>query len=223
MVDGPGIRSVIFFSGCPLRCLYCHNPDTWEKASGDQLTVEYIMEEVRKYKSYQKASGGGVTISGGEPFMQPQFLIEVLKACRQNGIHTIIDTSGYAHEDIAREALKYTDLLMLDIKAFDPKTYKKLTGVAIDRTLRMLEIAQEMNVLTRVRYVLVPGVTDNMDEIRELAKHLKNFTNLEKVVVLPFHKTGEFKWKERNIPYELGDTQPPSAELLKEAQGILEM
>ena len=220
MVDGPGIRSVIFLSGCPLRCLYCHNPDTWEKTNGDLLTVEHIVNEVLKYSSFHKATGGGVTISGGDPFAQFEFLLELLKACKAHGIHTAIDTSGYTGRDKAREALQFTDLLMLDIKSYNFETYEKITGVSIDRTLRMLDISRELNVPTWVRYVLVPGLTDNMDELKGLANFLRGYPNVEKIEVLPFHKAGEYKWKEHDIPYELEDTPPPTKEMLDAAKEI---
>ena len=219
MVDGPGIRSVIFLSGCPLRCLYCHNPDTWEKTNGDLLSVEHIINEVQKYSSFHGTTGG-ITISGGEPFVQSDFLIEILKACRAHGIHTAIDTSGYTNAKNATQALQYTDLLMLDIKSYNFETYKKLTGVSIDRTLEMLRISQELNVPTWVRYVLVPGLTDDIEELKDLADFLRKYSNIEKVEILPFHKAGEFKWAERNIPYELTDTPPPTKANLDAARAI---
>ena len=220
MVDGPGIRCVIFLSGCPLRCKYCHNPDSWEKQSGKLMTVDDIMDEVLKYKIYYDASGGGVTISGGEPFMQAEFLTAILKACKHYGIHTAIDTSGYASLADAEKALQYTDLLLLDIKAYSPETYKRLTGVNIDRTLDMLRLSQALNIPTWVRYVLVPGLTDDTDELINLAKFLKDYSNIEKVDILPFHKEGEYKWQGRNIPYELTETLPATPEMVKAAKKI---
>jgi len=184
------------------------------------MTVEDIMDEVLKYKTYYNASGGGVTVSGGEPFMQAEFLTETLKSCKQHGIHTAIDTSGYTTLDNAKKALQYTDLLLLDIKTYNPETYKKVTGVDIDRTLDVLHLSQALNIPTWVRYVLVPGLTDNMDEIKNLAEFLKSYSNVEKVDVLPFHKEGEYKWKSRNIPYELTDTPPPTPEMVEEAARI---
>lgn len=220
MVDGPGIRSVIFLSGCPLRCLYCHNPDTWKKESGDLLTIEYVVGEVLKYKSFHKATRGGITISGGEPFVQSEFLIELLKACKAHDIHTAIDTSGYTSRETAKEALQYTDLLMLDIKSYNAEAYKKITGVSIDRSLEMLRISQELSVPIWVRYVLVPGLTDDIEELKGLAKFLRDYKNVEKVDILPFHKAGEYKWKERDIPYELADTPPPTKEMVNAAKEI---
>ena len=221
MVDGPGIRCVVFLSGCPLRCKYCHNPDSWEKTSGKLMTVDEIMEEVLKYRNYFKASGGGVTISGGEPFSQPEFLTEILKACKHNGISTAIDTSGYTSPCNAKEAFKYTDLLLLDMKAYYPENYKHITGVTIDKALATLELAKQLNLPAWIRYVLVPGLTDNKDELKDLAEFLRGFDNIKKIDVLPFHKEGEYKWYSRGIPYELADTQPPTRELVAEVKGIL--
>ena len=222
MVDGPGIRCVVFLSGCPLRCKYCHNPDSWMLHSGKPMTVTEVMDEILKYKSYYKTSGGGVTVSGGEPFIQAAFLTEILKACKAHGIPTALDTSGYANIDAARGALKYTDLLLLDVKAFNPETYRNVTGVEIDKTLGILNLSREMGIPTWVRYVLVPGLTDDMDEIRDLSAFLKGYDNVKKIEVLPFHKAGEHKWEEFNIPYELGDTPPPAADDIALAKSILE-
>ena len=221
MVDGIGIRSVVFLSGCPLRCLYCHNPDSWAKTGGEQRTVDDVVDEVQKYVSFHKASGGGVTFTGGEPFAQSKFLISLLESCKDRGIHTALDTSGYTRPENARQALKYTDLLMLDIKAFNPETYEKVTGVKIDRTLEMLKISQEMNVPTWIRYVLVPGLTDNMQELKELAEYLRQYSNVKKVDVLPFHKEGEYKWQGREVEYQLTKTPPPSPAMLEAAREIL--
>jgi len=220
MVDGPGIRCVVFLSGCPLRCKYCHNPDSWEKQSGKLMTVEDIIDEVLKYKKYYKASGGGVTISGGEPFMQAEFLTEILKACKHHGIHTAIDTSGYTSIDNAIKALQYTDLLLLDIKAYNPETYKKVTGVNIDKTLEVLKLSQALNIPTWIRYVLVPGLTDNIDELKDFAKFLNSYCNIVKIDVLPFHKEGEYKWQGRNIAYELADTPPATLQMVEAAKTI---
>jgi len=220
MVDGPGIRTVVFFSGCPLRCLYCHNPDTWKLKSGTKYTSEEIVKEVLKYKAFYK-TGGGVTVSGGEPFMQAEFLTEVLKGCKQNGIHTVVDTSGYANMETAREALRYTNLLLLDIKSFNPQVYEKLTGVEIQKTLDMLKLAREMNIPTWIRYVLVPDLTDDENELRELTTFLQDYPNVKKIDILPFHKSGEYKWKEQGIPYQLTDTQEPTMEAVERARQIV--
>ena len=223
MVDGPGIRYVIFFAGCALRCKYCHNPDTWKLVDGRVFTVKELVTDIQKYKSYLTFSKGGVTVTGGDPFVQVDFLTALLKACMEAGIHTALDTSGYASHDDAARALAYTDLLILDMKSFNPVTYKELTGVKIDRTLEVLRLSQRLGIPTWVRFVLVPGLTDNIDDIQKMAIFLKSFDNIEKIEVLPFHKMGEYKWKALGLTYELADVEPPDAELLAQVKGILEI
>jgi len=201
--------------------MYCHNPDSWVTTAGEQRTVDDVVSEVQKYAIFHKASGGGVTFTGGEPFLQAKFLIEMLRACTDRGIHTALDTSGYTNTENARRALRHTDLLMLDIKSINAKTYEKITGVAIDRSLEMLKISREMNIPTWIRYVLVPGLTDDIQELKVLAEYLRPYTNIKKVDVLPFHKEGEYKWEERGIPYKLKETPPPTVEMLQLAREIL--
>lgn len=221
MVDGIGIRSVVFLSGCPLRCLYCHNPDSWVKTGGEQRTVEDVIDEVQKYTTFHKASGGGVTFTGGEPFMQAKYLIKLLQSCKEKGIHTAVDTSGHTKLEYAKQAMPYIDLLMLDIKSINANTYKKITGADIAPVLDMLKLSCEMNIPTWIRYVLVPGLTDDVQEMKVMAEYLRPYTNVKKVDVLPFHKVGEYKWHERGIPYELTETPPPSPEMLEMAREIL--
>ena len=223
MVDGPGIRYVAFFSGCPLRCKYCHNPDTWKLTDGQLVSVSDMLRDIVKYRSYLTYSGGGVTITGGDPFVQPDFLVELLAACKSEGIHTTLDTSGYTNLETANRALKYVDLLLLDIKSYNPETYKELTGVPLDRTLEVFNLSRSLAVPTWVRFVLVPGYTDNEDDMRAMSKFLKGYGNVEKVEVLAFHKMGEYKWETLGIPYELKDVLPPSPEQLNRAKAILEV
>jgi len=220
MVDGPGIRTVVFFSGCSLRCLYCHNPDTWFRKRGNKMTVAEVLDEVIKYKSYYKHSNGGITISGGEPVDQPDFLLELLKGCRENGVHTAIDTVGCTTEDIMEEILPYVDLLMLDIKTYNPKQFMRITGQRMDKTMSTLAVAEALKVPTWIRYVLVPGLSDDLDDISKLASFLKQHNNIEKIEVLPFHKKGEYKWKDLGLKYELYDTQPPTVEQVEAARKI---
>jgi len=223
MVDGPGIRYVVFFSGCPLRCKYCHNPDTWRLKGGHQTTVEEVLRDMKKYQSYLRFSGGGVTITGGDPFSQPRFLLELLRACKHAGFHVCLDTAGFAAPDTVRPALAHTDLLLLDVKSYNPAVYKELTGVALEPTLQTLRLAQEMGVPTWIRFVLVPGITDDEDDICALAEFLRGFSVIKKVEVLPFHKLGEFKWAELGLAYELADIPPPSETELRWAKRILEL
>ena len=223
MVDGPGIRSVVFLSGCGLRCKYCHNPDTWALSSGKLWTVSNVLNEILKYEKYYRFSGGGVTVSGGEPLGQAGFVVELFRACRENGIHTALDTSGFAKAEDIRRVLEFTDLLLLDIKSIDTDTYKHVTGVPIDRTLACMDIAREMNVPVWVRFVLVPGLTDNLEEIQRLGEYVRRFENVQKIDVLPFHKSGEHKWEEVGVAYALHDTQPPSLELIETVKDILKI
>jgi len=222
MVDGPGIRYVVFFSGCNLRCKYCHNPDTWKMKAGHRATVEELLRDIKKYQSYLRFSGGGVTVTGGEPFVQADFLVELLTACKNEGLHTVLDTSGYAPPDAAKRALEQTDLLLLDIKSINPAVYKDVTGVQLAPTLETLRLARRMEVPTWVRFVLVPGLTDNEDDLRALAAFLRDYPNVEKVEVLPYHNLGEYKWAELGRVYELKDTPVPTKEELGLARGILQ-
>ena len=224
MVDGPGVRYIVFFAGCNLRCKYCHNPDTWNMLNARLHSVEEVVGEIKKYESYLKFSGGGVTITGGEPFVQPEFLIELLKACKANGWHTVLDTSGNAPSNVIDDVLSYTDLLLLDIKSINPETYKKLTKGSLKRTLNVLSASERLNIPVWIRHVLVPGITDNFDDLQKMADYLRKpaFPNVEKVKVLPFHQLGKDKWEQLGIPYELGDVEPPSDEVMEKAKAILE-
>lgn len=219
-VDGPGIRFVVFMQGCPLRCKYCHNPDSWKISDGKDISVDEIVKEAKKYKSYMKFSKGGITISGGEPLMQYKFAKELLKKCKDEGIHTAIDTSGYIEIEKAKEVLEYTDLVLLDIKSYNEKVFKDLTGVSNENTLTLAKYLKEINKPTWIRYVLVPGITDNMEDVENLAKFISNMDNIEKVQILPFHKLGEYKWEELGYDYELENTPVPSEEIVKKTKNI---
>ncbi|NLM12322.1 MAG: pyruvate formate lyase-activating protein [Epulopiscium sp.] len=219
-VDGPGIRFVVFTQGCPLRCQYCHNPDTWNIAHGEETTVDELIKEIEKYKSYMKFSGGGVTLTGGEPLMQPKFAAELFRQCKERGIHTALDTSGYIPLEHAKEVIDYTDLVLLDIKSFDPDIYKDLTGVSNEPTLKLAKYLSEINKPMWVRYVLVPNLTDDPKNIEGLASFLSTLNNIEKIELLPFHKMGEYKWEQLGYPYRLKDTPTPSEEAIKNAKEI---
>ncbi len=219
-VDGPGIRFVVFMQGCPLRCRYCHNPDTWKMSDGTLYTPQAIFEELTKYSSYMKFSKGGVTITGGEPLLQPDFLIELFTLCKAAGIHTAIDTSGYVFNDKVKEVLKLTDLVLLDIKNYDPAVYRDLTGVELQPTLDFLSYLDAEGIRTWVRYVLVPGLTDNIPAIEALAELLGQSAYVEKIEILPFHKMGEYKWQELGEVYSLKDTPEPDEDLKNRVVGI---
>ncbi|GKX28722.1 pyruvate formate-lyase-activating enzyme [Vallitalea longa] len=220
-VDGPGIRFVIFMQGCPLRCKYCHNPDTWKLGDGQEKTVDELISEIKKYKSYMKFSGGGVTVTGGEPLLQGKFIKELFKRCKEEGIHTAVDTSGYLFNDTTKEVLDYTDLVLLDIKCYDSKRYKHITGVELEPTLKFMDYLGKLNKPVWIRYVLVPGLSDNEDYVKNLSIYLSKFSNIEKIEILPFHKMGEFKWKELGYDYELSDTKEPTKEDVIKAMSII--
>lgn len=221
-VDGPGIRFVVFMQGCVLRCQFCHNPDTWELNKGMEYTPEQLMKEIDKYKSYMNFSGGGVTFTGGEPLIQSKFILEMCKLCKDEKISVAIDTSGFIWNDEVKEILDYIDIVLLDIKNYDPLVYKTVTGVSLSPTLEFLGYLKEKKINTWVRYVLVPGLTDNLDSVKLLSDHLDHFPNVSKIELLGFHKMGEYKWKELGLEYKLADTKEPSKELMEQAKALLE-
>lgn len=220
-VDGPGIRYVLFTQGCPLKCQYCHNPDSWKVGDGKEMSVDTIIKDVIKYKSYMHFSNGGITVSGGEPLLQPDFVRELFKKCKANDIHTCLDTSGYIKLDKADPVLDYTDLVLLDIKSYNPLVFKDVTGVAIDATLAFAKHLAKRNIPVWIRYVLVPGLTDDPEDIEALAKFLTTLTNIERIDILPFHKMGEYKWEQLGYDYKLTDTPSPEPEDVKMAKDIL--
>lgn len=222
MVDGPGVRFVVFFSGCLLRCQYCHNPDTWKLKSGKEIELNDILLQIKSASSFLKTAKGGVTLTGGEPLLQPKFLLEILKECKRLGLHTAVDTSGFLVQNLSKEILENTDLFLLDLKSFNPKTYKKITGKELAPTLEFLDILEKNKKPTWIRFVLVPNLSDDLDDIEKMAKYLKTKSNIERVEILPFHKMGEFKWKNAGLDYKLKDTKVPSLELIKKVRNIFE-
>ena len=221
-VDGPGIRFVVFLQGCPLRCLYCHNPDSWEKGEGScRMTPEELLEEVMRYKRF--IAGGGVTVTGGEPLMQAVFVRDFFLLCRGQGIHTALDTSGALWSEAVRDVLDVTDLVLLDIKSIDPLQHKELTGATITNTLRTLDYLEEKQIATWVRHVVVPGWTDDDQRLQQLADYLKPYHCIEKVELLPYHTMGTHKYAQMGLSYRLGGTPELSAERLKRAREIFEM
>jgi pyruvate formate lyase activating enzyme len=219
-VDGPGLRVVVFTSGCPLRCLYCANPDCRQLENGKLMSVDELVAEIKKYIPYMKASGGGVTISGGEPLFQPEFVREVFKRCQALGIHTALDTSGFCDLEIAKSVLEYVDLVLLDIKSFDLATYHNVTGVDLEPTLAIATYLNTIQKPTWIRFVLVPGLTDNPDNIEGLSNFIAQFKNIEKIDVLPFHKLGEYKWEQLGYDYQLKNTPSPTQQ---EVQAVIDI
>ena len=219
-VDGPGIRYVIFTQGCPLRCLYCHNPDCRHPHEGKEVTVDELIADIQKYRSYMKSSGGGVTISGGEPLMQPEFVGEIFRRCQELGIHTALDTSGYVQLKVVKPILDYVNLVLLDLKSFDPQIYHRVTSVSLEPTLNFARYLSEINKPIWIRFVLVPQLTDPADNIRGLAEFVSSLKNVERVEILPFHKMGEYKWEQLGYDYQLKDTSPASPELIATTKDI---
>ena len=219
-VDGPGVRLVAWTSGCMWRCLYCHNPDTWTMSNGIPVTIARATEELRKYRHGLKVMSGGFTISGGEALMQHRFVVKLLNAAKGMGIHTALDTNGYYGERLSDAELETIDLVLLDLKGWDPERHLRLTGMEIGPTLAF---ARRLAVLRRpvwVRFVLVPGFTDDPDEVAQIAGFAAELGNVERVDVLPFHQMGRFKWKQLGLDYKLGDVQPPSPDLVGQTLGV---
>jgi pyruvate formate lyase activating enzyme len=213
-VDGPGTRMTMFLDGCPLRCQYCQNPDTWRMRDGIITTFGEVMERVLHYKHVFTATGGGLTISGGEPLMQPAFVRRIFTACHIAGIHTTLDTSGFLGRKASDELLDNTDLVLLDVKSGIPATYREVTGVDLQPTIDFGDRLAERGVRTWIRFVLVPGLTDAVENVDAVADIVARWPNVERVEVLPFHQMGEDKWERLGINYQLRDTLPPSAALV---------
>lgn len=218
MVDGPGIRVVIFMQGCTLRCLYCHNPETWGAKGKFEMTPEEVLEKVKRYRNYFGKTGG-VTFSGGEPFYQKEFLLETLKLCKKEGIHTALDTAGIA--DYPEEILSYTDLVILDIKAYDPKMYTYITRGKIDTFLHFLEVCQKMNKKLWLRSVIVPGINDTEAYILGLKEFIRHIKNVEKVELLPYQTLGVHKYKALGIAYPLLHVEAMNQEKCKKLNALL--
>ncbi|MDU1903664.1 MAG: pyruvate formate-lyase-activating protein [Dysgonomonas sp.] len=217
--DGPGIRFVVFMQGCPLRCLYCHNPDTWNMSDNKmEMTTDEVFTEITKVKNFIKT--GGVTVSGGEPLLQADFVLELFKLCKQNNIHTAVDTSGYLLNDKIKEVLSYTDLVLLDIKHINPEKYKNLTARPLEPTLKFIEYLGEINKPVWLRYVLVPGFTNEEKDLKEWAEYVSRFKNIERVDILPFHQMGIHKWEQVGREYKLKDVPTPTQEEIKKTEEI---
>jgi pyruvate formate lyase activating enzyme len=216
-VDGPGVRVVAWTTGCMWRCLYCHNPDTWTMSNGVPVTIARATDELRKYRHGLKVMSGGFTLSGGEPLMQHRFAVKLFAAARAMGIHTALDTNGFYGDRLTDAELDTIDLVLLDIKTWDPDRHRRLTGVDIGPTL---DFALRLAALRRpvwLRYVLVPGLTDDPDDIANVARFAAGLGNVERTDVLPFHQMGRYKWKELGMQYTLENVEPPSADLVDRA------
>lgn len=217
-LDGPGVRYVLFLQGCPLRCLYCHNPDTWKGGEGKLISSTEVVKNIIRYRSF--IINGGVTLSGGEPLLQAKFCQKILEGCRQHGLHTAIDTSGAVPLDKCVGAVNAADLILLDIKALDNELCKKITGRDNSDTLNLLQYCQDIHKAVWIRHVLVPGLTLYEDKLVELADYLKLFDCIQKVELLPFHKMGEYKWEKLGCNYTLHDTRVPDENEINMAREI---
>lgn len=212
-VDGPGTRMTMFLSGCPLRCKYCHNPDTMEMKTGTLEKVDDVVKRIKRYKSVFRASGGGLTISGGEPLFQIAFTRRVLKEVHDAGIHTAIDTSGFLGSRLRDEDLDNIDLVLLDVKSGDPATYKNVTGRELQPTIDFGDRLAAIGKRVWIRFVVVPGLSDDTANVAKVADIVGRWTeNVERVEVLPFHNMGKDKWQELGLNYTLEDTKPPRPE-----------
>jgi pyruvate formate lyase activating enzyme len=218
-VDGPGTRLTTFLAGCPLRCLYCHNPDTMEMRRGEPVLVDELLGRLARYRPVFRATGGGLTISGGEPLMQPAFVRRLLRGAKELGIHTAVDTSGFLGASCSDEMLDDIDLVLLDVKSGLPETYRRVTGRDLQPTLDFGARLAEHGTEIWVRFVLVPGLTDEVANVAAVADYVATLSTVTRVEVLPFHQMGRDKWATLGMTYELEDTPAPTPELVERVRG----
>ena len=221
--DGPGVRFIVFMQGCHMRCRYCHNPDTWKMDGGDEVTADEILKRALRFKPYW-GKDGGITISGGEPLLQIDFVIELFKKAKELGINTCIDTAGnpFTKEEPFfskfEELMKYTDLLLLDLKEINPARNKDLTGFDNSNIIEMAKYLSEINKPVWIRHVLVPEHSDFDEDLDALGDFIDTLSNVDRVEILPYHTLGKFKWENLGIPYTLESISPPSAERIENAK-----
>jgi len=218
-LDGPGVRVTLFVSGCPLRCQYCHNPDTWHLKDGTRVALERIVARLGDFAPALCAMKGGLTISGGEPLVQVAFTRRIFGAAKSMGLNTALDTSGFLGTRATDEYLKNVDLVLLDIKSWDPETYRRVVKLEVEPTLRFAERLAGLGKPVWVRYVLVPGLTDDPANVQGVAKFVAPMKNVEWVEVLPFHQLGAFKWKQLGLDYQLADTPKAPPDLIERVLG----
>lgn len=225
-VDGPGLRYVIFLQGCRMRCQFCHNPDTWKQEKNQTFTAEELLQKALRYRSYW-GKDGGITVSGGEPLLQIDFLLEFFRKAKAAGVHTVIDTAGnpFTTEEPFfgkfEELMQVTDLLMLDIKEMNEERHRKLTGVSNRNILEMARYLSDIGKPVWIRHVLVPERSDFDEDLQELSRFIGTLKNVEKVEVLPYHTLGIFKWQNLGIPYPLEGIKPPAQERVEHAEQVL--
>ena len=221
-VDGPGIRSIIFFQGCPLRCKYCHNRDTWDVKDGTEYTAEELIDNISRYSSYWRSSGGGITASGGEATLQADFLAELFAIAKERDIHTCLDTSGFVDIEKIDKVLDNTDLVLLDIKHMNEEEAKNLTGVGIEKTLKLARHLDERNIPIWLRHVLVPGVTDSEENLSQIGEFAASLHNIDRLEILPYHTMGVHKWENMGLDYELKDVRDADSNDVARAAEIIE-
>lgn len=221
-VDGPGIRYILFMQGCPLRCKYCHNRDTWDAKGGKEYTTDEIIDQALKYSSYMKFSGGGITVSGGEATLQPEFLTELFAKAKKNNIHTCLDTSGFVDIEKIDPILDNTDLVLLDLKHMVEEKSKDLTGVGIEKSLKLAKHLDERNIPVWIRHVLVPGITDDIENLEKLGEFISTLNNVERVEILPYHSMGAHKWESMGLDYELKNVEDATKEDVDKAAKVVE-
>ncbi|WP_122641954.1 pyruvate formate-lyase-activating protein [Luxibacter massiliensis] len=225
-VDGPGVRFLVFMGGCAMRCQFCHNPDTWNMKAGSLYTAEELLAQAKKYRAYWGAKGG-ITVSGGEPLLQIDFLTEFFALAKAEGIHTVLDTSGnpFTYEEPFwgkfQNLMKYTDLILLDIKHIDNEKHRELTGCRNTNILEMAKYLSDIKKPVWIRHVLVPGLSDKDEYLVRLSRFIQTLNNVEKVEVLPYHTLGAYKWKELGMEYPLEGVEPPTEERITNAERIL--
>jgi len=219
-VDGPGVRVVAWTAGCMWRCRYCHNPDTWTMTNGIPVTVTRAIDELRKYRAGLKIMSGGLTVSGGEPLMQHRFVVRLFAGARGMDVHTALDTNGYYGDRLTDADLEHINLVILDLKTWDAERHRLLTGMDNAPTLAFARRLAERRRPVWLRYVLVPGLTDDLEDIARTAAFAAELGNVERLDVLPFHQMGRYKWKQLGIPYTLADTEPPTVEAVERACAV---
>jgi len=218
-VNGPGMRFMLYLSGCPLRCQYCQNPDMWTMHNGRPVTVGRMLDEVARYANFIRTAHGGITVSGGEPMLQIRFLEALLRRCKQDlGLHTAVDTSGFLGARASEDFLDLVDLFLLDIKAGDEELYQLVTSAELEPTLRFARRLSDRGNRMWLRYVLVPGLTDAEDDVEKVARFMSTLAHVERVEVLPFHQLGAGKWADLRLPYQLADVPPAAPELVRRAE-----
>lgn len=218
-VDGPGVRFIAFLQGCPLRCLYCHNPDTWERNGGKEITSEELVKEICGYKSF--ISNGGVTLSGGEPLLQAEFCEAVIDGCHKENLHVALDTSGSIPLEKSETAIRKADMLLLDIKDIFPEDCKTLTGMTNENAFRTLDFCEEIRKPIWIRHVLLPEYTLNDEKLHAIGQFLKKYSCVEKIELLPYHTMGKYKWAELGVPSKIDHIEPPSKDEVEHAREIL--